>query len=116
MATATIRGSKIRPVGTHLLIDHVENDRKTSGGIVLPDRSGVRVNLGVVLAISAKIDQDKFEYPFEVGETVIFDPAGLTAITDDRQDRRWLLDAESVLAVVGGEESEGDHHGWRPDQ
>jgi len=50
-ATATKKKIKFRPMDDRVLVEPVEADEKTSGGIILPDSAKEKPQRGVVVAV-----------------------------------------------------------------
>ena len=50
---------KFRPLGERVLVERVEEDTKTSSGIIIPDNAKEKPLMGIVKAVSAKIKDDK---------------------------------------------------------
>ncbi|WP_300743560.1 co-chaperone GroES, partial [uncultured Helicobacter sp.] len=50
---------KFRPLGERVLVERVEEDTKTSSGIIIPDNAKEKPLVGIVKAVSAKLKDDK---------------------------------------------------------
>ena len=50
---------KFRPLGERVLVERIEEDTKTSSGIIIPDNAKEKPLVGIVKAVSAKLKEDK---------------------------------------------------------
>ena len=104
MATATKSKSKLRlqPMGERIVVQRVESEEMTAGGIVLPDSAQEKPARGTVVAIgSGKLldDGSRAESQLKEGDVVLFSSyAGETVEIDDVE--YLLMREDDVLAVV----------------
>ncbi|MDX1974234.1 MAG: co-chaperone GroES [Rickettsiales bacterium] len=66
---------KIRPLGDRLVIERIEQDTKTAGGIIIPDTAKEKPKQGKVLAVGpGNKDENGKRIPVDVqpGEVVLF--------------------------------------------
>ena len=104
MATATKSKSKLRlqPMGERIVVQRVESEEMTAGGIVLPDSAQEKPSRGTVVAIgSGKLldDGTRAESQLQAGDLVLFSSyAGETVEIDDVE--YLLMREDDVLAVV----------------
>mgnify|MGYP003638893715 FL=1 len=104
MATATKKKSKVRlqPMGERIVVQRVESEETTAGGIVLPDSAREKPARGTVVAIgSGKLldDGSRAKSQLKEGEQVLFSSyAGETVEIDDVE--YLLMREDDVLAVV----------------
>lgn len=104
MATATKTKSKIRlqPMGERIVIQRVESEETTAGGIVLPDSAREKPARGTVIAIgSGKLLDDGSRAPSQLkeGDRVLFSSyAGENVEIDDVE--YLLMREDDVLAVL----------------
>lgn len=91
---------KIRPVGDQILVLHDRHKQTTGGGILLPDKAAIPVLTGRILAMSEKIKSETYEFPFEVGDQIVYNVSAAIPIDLDPGDKRYLLPAEAVLGVI----------------
>ncbi len=91
----------IQPLGDRILIKHLEQEEKSSGGIILPDTAKEKPFEGKVMAVGkGRLLEDGTVRPLEVriGDTVLFAKYSGTEVTHD--DKEFLiLREEEVLAV-----------------
>lgn len=84
---------KVRPLGNRLLIKPVIEEKKTEGGIVLPDTAKEKPMRAEVIAVG-NIDSD---VEINVGDHVIFAKYSGTEIKIDDEDY-ILIDVDDILA------------------
>ena len=65
---------KIKPLFDRVLIEPDVQENKTSSGIVLPETSQERPQMGVIVAVGdgENMDNDKTELKVKVGDKVLF--------------------------------------------
>jgi chaperonin GroES len=90
---------QVTPVGDQVLLLHDKPRRTTMGGIALPDSAEIPVLTARVLAVSESLD-DNFKYPFGAGDLVVYNCRSGVPIDMDPADRRYLVPADAVLAIV----------------
>ncbi len=92
----------IKPLGNRVVIEPIEQEEVTSGGIVLPETAKEKPQKGAVLAIGpGDRDEDGKRIPMDVkeGDTVLFAKYSGTEIKLD--DKKVLILRESdLLAIV----------------
>ena len=93
---------KIRPLHDRVVIRRVEDERKSPGGIVIPDTAAEKPMQGEVLAVgNGKIQDDGSVRPLDVkvGDKVLF---GKYAGTEFRQDGEEVLmmREDDIMAVI----------------
>ena len=95
--------TKIRPVGDHVLVEPIEEDQVTTGGIIIPDSAKEKPQRAKVLAVGpGKRDDDGELTPMEVkaGDTVLMSKYGGSEI--EHEGRKYkILTAGDLLAMVG---------------
>jgi chaperonin GroES len=94
---------KIRPLQDRVLIRRVEEEEKTSGGIIIPDTAKEKPQEGVVVATGkGKVRDDGQITPLDVatGDRVLFSKYAGTDVTLDGEDYS-ILREDDILAIVG---------------
>jgi chaperonin GroES len=94
--------AKFRPLHDRLLVQRLEEEDKTRGGIIIPDTAKEKPQQGRVLAVGPGRRDDKGELlPLDVrsGDKVLFAKYAGTEIKIDGEDR-VILREEDVLAIV----------------
>ena len=95
--------AKIRPLGDKILVDRLEADAKTKGGIILPDSAKEKPKEGRVLALGdgrLLDDGTRVKFTVKEGDRIIFASFAGTEIKHDGKEL-LLLSEEDVLAIVG---------------
>ena len=94
--------AKFRPLHDRLLVQRLDEESKTAGGIIIPDTAKEKPQQGRVLAVGPGRRDDKGELlPLDVrvGDKVMFAKHAGTDIKIDGEDR-VILREEDVLAVI----------------
>jgi len=93
---------KIRPLGDRVVVEPLEAEEKTKGGIILPDTAKEKPQEGKVVAVGKGKVNDKGEIiPMEVkvGDKVLYGKyAGTEVTVDDKQ--YIILKEDDILAIV----------------
>lgn len=101
-ATATKKKIKFRPMDDRALVEPVEADEKTAGGIILPDTAREKPQRGVVIAVGPGKLLDsgqRGEMGISVGDEVFYGKYSGTEI-EFGTDRYVVLRESDILAVV----------------
>ncbi len=91
----------IKPLGNRVVVEAIEQEEMTSGGIVLPETAKEKPQKGIVLAIGpGDRDEDGKRIPMDVkeGDTVLFAKYSGTEIKLD--DKKVLILRESDLLGI----------------
>jgi chaperonin GroES len=93
---------KIRPLADRVVVEPLEAEEKTKGGIILPDTAKEKPQEGKVVAVGKGKVNDKGEVlPMEVkvGDKVLYGKYSGTEVTVD--DKQYIiLREEDILAIV----------------
>lgn len=90
---------KIKPLGDRILVELLEAEEKTKGGIILPDTAKEEKTEGKVIAVgSGKLLESGKIQPLEVkkGDRVIFGKWGGDDITIDGKKHKILKESDVV--------------------
>ena len=93
---------KIRPLQDRILVKRVEEDEKTSGGIIIPDTAKEKPQEAVVIAVGGgKKTEDGNVLPMDVsaGDKVLIGKYSGTEVTIDGEEQ-LIIRQDEVLAVV----------------
>ena len=93
---------KIKPLGDKILVERLEAEEKTSGGIVLPDSAKEKPKEGKVIAVGeGKLLENGERASFQVkkGDHILFSSYAGTEITVDGTEYLVMAE-EDVLAVI----------------
>ena len=96
--------TKIRPLHDRVIVKREEDERKTPGGIVIPDSASEKPSKGRVLAVgNGKILEDGKVRPLDVkvGDKVLFGKYSGTEVKVDGDDV-LVMREEDLLAVIDG--------------
>ena len=99
---------KIRPLQDRILIHRVEEEERTSGGIIIPDSAKEKPQEGVVVATGkGKVRDDGSITPLDVaaGDRVLFGKYAGTDVTLDREEYTILREDDILAIVSSGSES-----------
>jgi chaperonin GroES len=93
---------KIRPLGDKVLVERVEAENKTAGGIVLPDTAKEKPQRGKVVSVGdGKITEDGTKQKMQVkkGDMVLFTSYAGTDIKIEGKE--YLIMSESdIMAII----------------
>ena len=95
---------KIRPLSDKVLVQRLEAENKTTGGIVLPDTAKEKPKKGKVIAVGkGKILDDGKLKPVQVkkGDTVLFTSYSGTEIKIDGKEH-LIMDESDIMAIIEG--------------
>jgi chaperonin GroES len=93
---------KIRPLHDRVIVKRVEEERKTAGGIVIPDNAAEKPDQGEVLAIgTGKVMDDGKVRPLavKVGDRVLFGKYSGSSVKMDG-DELLVMREEDIMGVV----------------
>ena len=96
---------KVRPLGDKILVEVLEAEEKTKGGIILPDTAKEEKTEGKVIAVGAGkvLESGKLQAPeLKKGERVIFGKYAGDEILIDGKKHKVLKESE-ILAVFDKE-------------
>ncbi len=93
---------KIRPLQDRILVERIDEEETSKGGILIPDTAKEKPQEGKVVAVGKGnvLENGKIQ-PLEVqkGDRVLFAKYGGTEITLDGEER-LILREDDVLAIV----------------
>lgn len=87
--------SKINPLGDNVLVKVQKQEKKTKSGLVLPDTTDEKPQIGEVVAVG----DDNEKIKVKVGQNIIFAKYTGTEIKLDNEEY-LILKSEDVLAIV----------------
>ncbi len=93
---------EFKPLGSRVLVEPVEENEVTAGGIVLPDTAKEKPQKGTILSIGpGDRDEDGKHIPMDVkvGDTVLFQKYGGTEIKVEGK-KLLILRESDLLAIV----------------
>jgi len=95
---------KLRPLDDRVVVQPVEAEERTAGGIVLPDSAKEKPQRGKVIAVGGGklLDNGKRgELSVQVGDEVIYGKYGGTDIEVNGEDVKILRESDILAKVVG---------------
>jgi len=95
---------KIRPLNDRLLVQRLEEEEKTAGGIIIPDSAKEKPAEGKVVAAGpGKLNDsgDRVALQVKEGDVVLFSKYGGTDVKIDGEDY-LIMREDDVLGVVEG--------------
>jgi len=93
---------KIRPLQDRILVKRVEEEEKTSGGIIIPDTAKEKPMEGKVVAVGkGKVLEDGKVMPLDVnkGDRILFSKYAGTEVKIEGQEH-LIIREEDVLGVI----------------
>ena len=93
---------KIRPLHDRILVKRIEEESKSSGGIIIPDSAKEKPAEGKVIAVgSGKLDDDGEAIPLAVkkGDRVLFSKYAGTEVNLDGGEH-LIIREDDVLCVL----------------
>ena len=93
---------KLKPLGNRLVVEPLEAEEVTAGGIVLPETAKEKPQKGTVLSIGPGERDDKgkrIEMDVQTGDTVLYAKYGGTEIKVDGK-KLLILKETDVLAII----------------
>ena len=93
---------KIRPLHDRVIVKRIEEERRSAGGIVIPDTAAEKPDQGEVLAVGpGKKNEDGKVSPVDlkVGDKVLFGKYSGTTVKVEG-DELLVMREEDIMAVV----------------
>ncbi len=95
---------KIRPLNDRILVKRVEEEKKTKGGIIIPDSAKEKPAEGKVIAAGHGKQNDKGErvaLEVKAGDTVLFSKYSGTEVKLEGEEY-LIMREDDVLAIIEG--------------
>ena len=102
MATLTLNSTALKPLGDRVLVRVAEAEEKTSGGILLPDSSKEKPQIGEITAVGPGARGDNGEpkaLDVNVGDRVLYSKYAGTDLKLSGEDY-VLLREQDILATL----------------
>ncbi len=88
---------KMKPLGTRVILEPLEAEEKTKGGIIIPDSAKEKPQSGKVVAVGNGSKDEPMEV--KVGDVVLYGKYAGTEISYENKD--YLIMSQSdILAIV----------------
>ncbi len=94
--------TKVRPLHNRLIVQRIEEDEKTAGGIIIPDSAKEKPSEGRVIAAGSGKRDDKgkmIAMEVQKGDRVLFGKYSGTEVTLDG-DECLIISEDDVLAIL----------------
>jgi chaperonin GroES len=94
---------KIRPLNDRVLVSRVEEEKKTTGGIIIPETAKEKPQEGKVIAVGpGKVDEDgkRVAMDVKVGDRILFGKYSGNEIKIEGVEH-LIMREEDILAVLG---------------
>ncbi len=93
---------KIRPLNDRILVQRLEQEEKTSGGIIIPDSAKEKPAEGKIVAVgNGKLNDagERVAMEVKVGDMVLFSKYGGTDVKLDGDDY-LIMREDDILGVI----------------
>ena len=93
---------KLKPLGSRVVVEPIEQEEITSGGIVLPETAKEKPQKGTILAVGPgdrDEDGDRIKMDVSVGDTVLYAKYAGTEIKVEGK-KLLILKESDILAIV----------------
>jgi len=93
---------KIRPLHDRVVVKRLEEERKSAGGIVIPDNAAEKPDQGEVLAVgNGKVLEDGKTRPLDVkvGDRILFGKYSGTTVKVDG-DELLVMREDDIMGVI----------------
>jgi len=93
----------LKPLGDRLVVEHVEQAEKTSGGVFLPDTAKEKPQKGKVVAVGSGRTLDnghKLTMEVKVGDTIVYSKYSGSEYKDDDGKEYLIISEKDVLTIV----------------
>ena len=90
------------PLHDRVLVERVESDDKTAGGLIIPDSAKEKPAEGLVVAVGAGAkddDGDRIAMDVKAGDTVLFGKWSGTEVTIDGKEMLIMKESD-ILGIV----------------
>jgi chaperonin GroES len=102
LTSRRIAGMKIRPLNDRILVVRVEEEKKTAGGIIIPDTAKEKPQEGKVVAAGpGKVGEDGKRIPMELkkGDRVLFAKYAGSEIKVDGVEHIFMRE-DDILGIL----------------
>ncbi|MFN0305687.1 MAG: co-chaperone GroES [Burkholderiales bacterium] len=94
---------KIRPLHDRVIVKRLEEERKSAGGILIPDNAAEKPDQGAVIAIgTGKVLEDGKNRPLDVkvGDRILFGKYSGTSVKIEGTEY-LVMREEDIMGVIG---------------
>lgn len=92
----------LRPLHDRIIVQRIDGDEKTAGGIIIPETAKEKPQKGKVVAVGkGKIGEDGSVRPLDLkaGDTILFGKYAGTEVKINNEDR-LIMREDDVLAIM----------------
>ena len=96
---------KIRPLHDRVVIQRVEEEKKSAGGIFIPDSAAEKPQRGKVVAVGkGKINEQGVVRPLDVkvGDIVLFGKYSGSEVPKEFGENVLMMREDDILAIIDG--------------
>ena len=100
---SNITATQIRPLGDRVLVQRVEAEDKTAGGILLPESAKEKPKEGKIIAIGEgrTLDNgDRSTFSVKDGDSILFSSYAGTDVKY-QGDEYMIMREDDILAIIG---------------
>jgi len=93
----------LKPLGDRVIVEPVEKEEMTAGGIILPETAKEKPQQGTIVAVGpGRRDEEGKRIPMDVkvGDRVLFAKYAGTEVKLDGDEKIMVLKESDILAVV----------------
>jgi len=93
---------KVRPLHDRIIVQELEEEEKTKGGIIIPDTAKEKPFEGKVIAVgTGKVNKNGKKVPLEVkkGDRILYARYGGTEVKIDGEEY-LIMKEDDILAVI----------------
>ena len=93
----------LKPLGDRVIVEPVEKEEMTAGGIILPETAKEKPQQGTIVAVGpGRRDEDGKRIPMDVkvGDRVLFAKYAGTEVKLEEDEKVLVLKESDILAVV----------------
>ena len=95
---------KLKPLGGRVIVEPIEQEEMTAGGIILPETAKEKPQEGKILAVGSgdrKEDGERIPMEVQVGDKVLYAKYSGTEVKTDGK-KLLILRESDILAVIDG--------------
>jgi chaperonin GroES len=102
MAQQTTKKLTLRPLGSRVLVQRMEQEETLKGGIILPDTAKKKQETAKVIAIGSgttSADGKQIPIPVQIGDTILMDKYSGQEVTIEDEEF-VILRADDIIAII----------------
>ena len=91
---------KFRPLHDRIVVERIDAEEKTAGGIIIPDTAKEKPSQGEIIAVGPGVKLIPID--LKVGDTVLFGKWSGTEVKIDGQDLLIMKESDIMGVIEGG--------------